>query len=257
MLALKDDRHEVRASVPGLAKVAGISVTQCKEGLGALMLPDPDSRTPDFEGRRIEKVDGGWVILNGEKFRARRSLEERREYKAEWMRNHRSRQARTPVDNVDRTEQNITEQNKEDHKARTKISFSPEGDFLGITKEKIEKWKDAYPAIDVLGEIKKAAIWLTENPKNKKKNYGRFLTNWFARKQEKAPGRGNGNGRAQECWSELLAYVKRHGSRGGCTLTLPKEAKDALKACGGLRAIGDSTDFTVSQVKAKFIDAYQ
>jgi hypothetical protein len=46
---------------------------------------------------------------------------------------------------------------------------------------------DAYPAIDVLGEVKKASAWLAANPKNRKKNGARFLLGWLGRGQERAP----------------------------------------------------------------------
>ena len=51
----------------------------------------------------------------------------------------------------------------------------------------ITAWVSAYPAVDVHAEIKKAAVWLMANPKNKKSNYARFLTSWISRAQDKAP----------------------------------------------------------------------
>jgi hypothetical protein len=45
------------------------------------MGPDPHSRTPEHEGRRVAKVEGGWLILNHKKYRDMMSLEHRREYK--------------------------------------------------------------------------------------------------------------------------------------------------------------------------------
>lgn len=54
----------------------------------------------------------------------------------------------------------------------------------------IAVWKKAYPAIDVLGEMAKAAAWLLANPKNRKSNYARFLSNWLSRAQDRAPAKG-------------------------------------------------------------------
>ncbi len=59
--------------------------------------------------------------------------------------------------------------------------------FTGITDQKIELWGSAYPALNLQQEISKATAWLMENPKNKKKNYGKFLTGWMSRAQERAP----------------------------------------------------------------------
>lgn len=48
-------------------------------------------------------------------------------------------------------------------------------------------WQKAYPALDLKTELSKAAAWMVANPKNTKSNYARFLTNWFARAQDRAP----------------------------------------------------------------------
>lgn len=80
MLAMKDRWHIVDASLPGLADAARITMDECVEALGVLSSPDKYSRTTEHEGRRIEACDGGWLILNGEKYRNKMSLDERREY---------------------------------------------------------------------------------------------------------------------------------------------------------------------------------
>jgi hypothetical protein len=61
-----------------------------------------------------------------------------------------------------------------------------EGIFL-ISEESKTKWQEAYPAIDIEQEIKKAETWIEANPRNKKSNWNRFLINWFGRAQDKAP----------------------------------------------------------------------
>lgn len=69
--------------------------------------------------------------------------------------------------------------------SREKIAFDGSS-FSGYGKF-IEKWQEAYPAIDVLRELRKAEAWLISNPKNSKSNYERFLNNWLSRAQDKAP----------------------------------------------------------------------
>lgn len=80
MLALRDRDNEVHASVPGLADAARVPVEECRAALAVLEAPDPDSRSTEFDGRRIEKIDGGWRILNGDKYRKLMGIDERREY---------------------------------------------------------------------------------------------------------------------------------------------------------------------------------
>jgi len=91
MLALKDRWHVVNASIPGLADSARISMDECIEALTILSEPDEFSRTKDFDGRRIETCDGGWIILNGEKYRNKMSLDERREYQRIKQKEYRDR----------------------------------------------------------------------------------------------------------------------------------------------------------------------
>ena len=93
MLALADRDGVVESSVPGLAAAAGVERTQCEQALALFLSPDPDSRTPDYEGRRIEAVDGGWRLLNHGKYADKLSLSDRREKDAERQRRSRARRA--------------------------------------------------------------------------------------------------------------------------------------------------------------------
>src|SRR5581483_9809094 len=79
-LLVKADRDGiVDASIPGLARAAILSVQEVEAALQKFLSPDPYSRTPDHEGRRIEVVDGGWRLLNYEKYRAKMSPDDIRE----------------------------------------------------------------------------------------------------------------------------------------------------------------------------------
>lgn len=73
MLAMADADGCVAASVPGLTRRAGVTRPECETALRVLVAPDTDSKTPDYEGRRIEEIEGGWVILNHRKYREMRT----------------------------------------------------------------------------------------------------------------------------------------------------------------------------------------
>ncbi len=73
MLAMADENGIVRASVGGLAHRARISRDDCEAGLATLMAPDPDSRSEEFEGRRVDLYDGGWMVLNHRRYRDMRT----------------------------------------------------------------------------------------------------------------------------------------------------------------------------------------
>lgn len=82
MLALADKNGEVQGSVPGIARVAGVAVDDCRAAVAKFLSPDPDSRTKDDEGRRIEEIEGGWHLLNHRKYREMASKDESREAEA-------------------------------------------------------------------------------------------------------------------------------------------------------------------------------
>lgn len=89
MLAMADRKGRVWASVPGLANRARVTVEEAEAALARFLAPDHYSRTTDHEGRRIEPIDGGWRLLNYEKYRAIQDEEARHEYKQAWDRTRR------------------------------------------------------------------------------------------------------------------------------------------------------------------------
>ena len=94
MLAMTDEFGKVAASVPGLAKRAGVSVPECEKALKKFQQPDRWSRSQEFEGRRIKVVEGGWELLNHGRYRSMMNAEDRREYQrakqAEYRRRRKS-----------------------------------------------------------------------------------------------------------------------------------------------------------------------
>ena len=95
MLALADRNGEVQGSIPGLAHMARVPIEKCRSALDKFMSPDPESRTPDCEGRRIEKIDGGWAIINHAKYRRLASKEDAVEKNAERQRRFKERKTVT------------------------------------------------------------------------------------------------------------------------------------------------------------------
>lgn len=95
MLAMKDERHMVEASLPGLADMARVKLHECEAAVKKLESPDKYSRNQEHHGRRIERVQGGWHILNGEYYRRKMDADERREYQRLYHREYRKRRKET------------------------------------------------------------------------------------------------------------------------------------------------------------------
>lgn len=74
-----------------LGRVARVSAEDCSKALRKLSRPDPHSRSTEHEGRRIQEVPGGWLILNGERYQKMLSYEERKEYNRQKQAEYRRR----------------------------------------------------------------------------------------------------------------------------------------------------------------------
>ena len=80
LMAMANQYGIAEGSIPGLAVFARVSIEDCEHALNELLAPDPYSRSKEFEGRRIETVEGGWKLLNHRKYRDKMNADERREY---------------------------------------------------------------------------------------------------------------------------------------------------------------------------------
>jgi len=78
--------------------------------------------------------------------------------------------------------------------------------FTGITDKDWATWAEAFPAVDVRLEAKRAAIWLRDNPTKRKKNVQAFLSRWFGRCQE----RGGNQAAKNNFKATLERWAKRH-----------------------------------------------
>jgi len=86
MLANCDRNGRVFASVPGLAHLSRVTLEEAQIAIETFLAPDPHSRTKDDEGRRITEIDGGWQLINHQKYREIRDQESIRESKRDYMR---------------------------------------------------------------------------------------------------------------------------------------------------------------------------
>lgn len=95
LLALADRYGNINASIPGLVVLANVERKRCEAALRKLKSPDPDSRTRDYDGCRIEDIDGGWHILNYAKYRNKMRAVERTEYLRIKQAEHRAKKNKT------------------------------------------------------------------------------------------------------------------------------------------------------------------
>jgi hypothetical protein len=91
LLALCNADGLVRGSVGWLAAKSKVTNSACLEALKKFESPDPQSRTPDNDGRRIETLQEGWLVLNYLAFRDRLSSNPIAVKTRERVRKHRER----------------------------------------------------------------------------------------------------------------------------------------------------------------------
>lgn len=105
-----------------------------------------------------------------------------------------------------RIEKNNTAPNDKNH-TEPKIYFDFEKREWINTKDKdLIFWKTTYPACNIEAELRKMADWLISNPKKRKKNYRRFITNWLSRTQDKG-------GSTTTSEDEMDAWAKRQAEK--------------------------------------------
>ncbi len=83
MLVLCDSNGVIDMTPEAISGKTSIPLEIINEGIKVLSEPDPHSRTPGEEGRRITTIDAhrpwGWVIVNHRKYQLLKSMEEKRE----------------------------------------------------------------------------------------------------------------------------------------------------------------------------------
>lgn len=76
MLLMADEDGFVKGVESAVARRARVSKQECREALLVLAAPDVESQDQDYGGRRIEKVEGGWMVLNYKKYREMRTRDQ-------------------------------------------------------------------------------------------------------------------------------------------------------------------------------------
>lgn len=74
-----------------LYRTANITKEEAEDAIRVLTSPDPKSRTPDYDGRRIERVSGGFRLLNYFRYREIRTPEQKNRYMRDYMKGYRKR----------------------------------------------------------------------------------------------------------------------------------------------------------------------
>jgi len=172
MIVLADIDGVLDRAPEWLSATTSIPLDIITEGIKILQSPDPQSRTPDEEGRRIVLLDParswGWRIVNHKKYRVLRNAEDRRAYHRQYWQDNRSNQPAQPDStglNSNSTDSTATQQNQPIAEAEAEaMHCASKNDALpGFDNF----WK-AYPRKKSKGNAKKA--WKKLKPNEQLQN---------------------------------------------------------------------------------------
>jgi hypothetical protein len=94
LLAAKDkDGFAQFSSIANLASTARVELPEAIEAIKNFEKPDADNPDDEFGGRRVERVPGGWLILNAQKYDAMVDASHYRELNRERVRRYRAKRA--------------------------------------------------------------------------------------------------------------------------------------------------------------------
>jgi hypothetical protein len=125
-----------------IASITKKDVAEIKRCIDTLMSPDETSRSKNDDGRRIERIDGGFKIINYEKYRASSKTDYLREKQAKYRENLKKR-----IDNRD---------TKGIRSASASASASSSDSVLSedsIKKIKKKKYKIGQPNPEISGSL--------------------------------------------------------------------------------------------------------
>jgi len=205
MIVLADENGQLDMSPQSIAGRTSYPLEIVKNGLSVLQKPDPDSRQPGHEGRRIIPLENGrafgWQIVNYQYYRNLASREAKKEADRVRIAEKRSKdKASSKINNVAgcrNVSQNVADVAHTDTDTDTDIntisleqSSKPfvlfplkTGDEHSVYEDQIAEWQDLYPAVDVRQELRSMRGWLLSNPRKRKTKRGvsNFVTSWLTR----------------------------------------------------------------------------
>lgn len=107
--AMDEDGFCPFATVENLAARARVELKAAKKAVEQLESPEPETATDDDDGRRIERIAGGWLVINADKYRNMVTRIVAREQTRERVRRHRAKKsAVTQCNACNDLKQNVT-----------------------------------------------------------------------------------------------------------------------------------------------------
>lgn len=167
------------ASPANLAHRARVTLEAAEAAIALLEGPDHNSSDPEHEGRRIERVPGGWMVLNSAKYREMVTRAVGQEKTRERVARFRAKKAGVTLGNDP-----VTVRNDSVTPSEAATEAKSEGRKAAVAAPTSDEWiaglacHPAYVGIDVRLQFQKMLVWCGEN---KKPASRRRFVNWLNR----------------------------------------------------------------------------
>jgi hypothetical protein len=143
------DKDGVVDMMPGaISRRTTIPLDIIEIGIAALEAPDPDSRRPDENGKRLVRLDAhrawGWRIVNYLHYRNERDEEERRKYQADWARRKRATR-RGHVDSIVDAVSTPVDESRQSTKSTTSTATATKPKTLAHSPDGNARVRDRFP----------------------------------------------------------------------------------------------------------------
>ncbi|MCA9470398.1 MAG: hypothetical protein KC643_33800 [Nitrospira sp.] len=191
LIILADKFGQVDMTPLAISRRTSIPLKIIVKGLKALEQPDPQSRIPVEDGRRIVCLSDtrpwGWRIVNHGHYRQIRSGDERQEYMKIYQRKYRQERKHSvnniSLDNPDKPIKPISGSRNQESgsKIRSNISNAPKRQCVQSLEDWWQEIKEnpAYREICCDRELEKMKAWLTTPKARGRKLTKTFALNWL------------------------------------------------------------------------------
>jgi len=188
MMAMADRKGRVFGSLPGLAHRARVSLEDAAAAIEKFLQPDEYSRTRDFDGRRVEVIDGGWRLLNYFKYREMRDEDASREAKRDYI-NERRKAESLALEVTGKPHKRFKKPTLEECRLYAKK--------IGMSEAEAEKFMNYY----------ESKGWKVG--KNPMVSWPHAMSGWFSR-QGRFSGNGQGNTpQREQTYDEILREAQQ------------------------------------------------
>ncbi len=182
---MNEDGFVQFASPANVAHTARVTDSEAEAAISILEGPDPNSADDENDGRRIEKVPGGWMILNAHKYRDLVTREMVREQTRIRVARKRAKDKGVTLRNAP-----VTPRNAKVTPSDTDTDTKKERGANGSRPQSVEDWlkeleaDKTYSGIDVRREYGKMLAWC--NVRGKQPTKRRFI-NWINGAEKSLP----------------------------------------------------------------------